>query len=59
MELGYGATLSTNTIKAVLEQLSINPSNAAQKLTDQEIGNCLYMMATSLTNSPSINAIGY
>jgi hypothetical protein len=57
-DLGYGATYSTGVIKIVFEQLSIHPGNAASKLTDQEIGNCLQVMATFGNVSGTINSLG-
>jgi hypothetical protein len=44
-DLGYGSTFSANVILAVLEQLQIYPSNASSRITPQEIGAILSMMA--------------
>nr|KAJ3414525.1 hypothetical protein HK105_001741 [Polyrhizophydium stewartii] len=59
-DLGYGATYSSNTILAVLEQVGIYPSNAASRITESELARLLSMMAlthTGLPENPSLRAL--
>jgi hypothetical protein len=59
-DLGYGSTFSSNVILFLFEQLQIYPSNAANKITTQEIAVCLAMMAkthTGLDGNPTLKPL--
>ena len=59
-DLGYGSTFNSNVILAVLEQLQIYPSNAPMRITAQEIGAVLAMMAkthSQLNDNPTLHAL--
>ncbi|KAJ3305272.1 hypothetical protein HDV03_001870 [Kappamyces sp. JEL0829] len=59
-DLGYGCTFSANVILAVLEQLQIYPSNASVRITPQEIGAVLAMMAkthSGLPDNPTLSTL--
>ena len=59
-DLGYGATFNSNIILAVLEQLQIYPSNALSRITPQEIGGVLAMMAkthSQLNDNPTLRTL--
>lgn len=59
-DLGYGSTFSSNVILFLFEQLQIYPSNAANKISTQEIAVCLAMMAkthTGLDGNPTLKPL--
>jgi hypothetical protein len=56
-DLGFGATYSSNVIFTVFEQLSIYPVNASQRLTDQEISQCLAMMSLNQSGNNTLISI--
>ncbi|KAI8909736.1 CCR4-Not complex component, Not1-domain-containing protein [Gorgonomyces haynaldii] len=62
LDLGYGATFTSNVIFAVLEQLSIYPSNAPSKINEQEVGRTLAMMIsvpTGLKENPALRSLTF
>lgn len=61
-DLGYGATYSSNVVFAVLEQLSIHPSNAATRITEPQVGKTLAMMASTssgLVDNPALTSLTF